>query len=84
MSDARTSSSEEAIRLRSYLLWQSEGCPDGDALNFWLRAKVELEAEQSAGRPLRTPSAFVMPRLPISPRPSKRIATRLKPNRFRG
>lgn len=36
---------EEAIRLRSYLIWQSEGCPDGQALEHWLRAKAELEAE---------------------------------------
>jgi len=49
---------EDAIRLRSYLIWQQEGCPDGRALSHWLRAKAELEAELRAGsRPRRRTSA---------------------------
>ena len=38
--------SEEAIRLRSQLIWEREGCPEGVAQDHWLRAKAELEAEQ--------------------------------------
>jgi hypothetical protein len=36
---------EEAIRLRSYLIWQKAGYPQGKALEHWLRAKQELDAE---------------------------------------
>jgi len=38
--------SEEAIRLRSQLIWEREGRPEGVAQDHWLRAKAELEAEQ--------------------------------------
>ena len=38
--------SEEATRLRSQQIWQREGCPEGYALEHWLRARTELEAEQ--------------------------------------
>jgi hypothetical protein len=33
---------EEFIRQRAFELWQAEGCPDGLALEFWLRAEREL------------------------------------------
>jgi hypothetical protein len=33
---------DEFIRQRAFELWQSEGCPDGLALEFWLRAEREL------------------------------------------
>ena len=36
---------DEEIRLRSYLIWQDEGCPNGAELAHWLRAKAELESE---------------------------------------
>jgi len=39
---------KEEIRLRSYLIWQQEGCPDGAALRNWLRAKAQIEAEREA------------------------------------
>jgi hypothetical protein len=38
--------SEEAIRQRSYEIWQREGRPEGRAVEHWLQAKVELENEQ--------------------------------------
>lgn len=38
--------SEEAMRQRSYEIWQREGRPEGRALEHWLRAKAELECEQ--------------------------------------
>jgi hypothetical protein len=36
---------EEDIRLRSYLIWQQEGCPLGDELKHWQRAKAQMEAK---------------------------------------
>jgi hypothetical protein len=38
--------SEEAMRQRSYEIWQLQGRPDGKALEHWLQAKAELESEQ--------------------------------------
>lgn len=35
--------SEEAIRLRSRQIWESEGRPEGRAEEHWLRAKAELD-----------------------------------------
>ena len=68
---------EEAIRQRSYLIWQREGQPGGKALDHWFRAKTELEAEYRASlakswkwRERET----VMPRLPISLPPQTTIA----------
>jgi cytoskeletal protein CcmA (bactofilin family) len=37
--------SEEAIRLRSQQIWEREGGSEGYALEHWMRAKAELEAE---------------------------------------
>jgi hypothetical protein len=39
--------SEELIRQRSYKIWQREGRPEGKALEHWLKAKTQLEREQS-------------------------------------
>jgi hypothetical protein len=38
--------SEEAVRSRSHEIWLKEGRPEGRALEHWLRAEAELEAEQ--------------------------------------
>ena len=52
--------SEDAIRLRSYLIWQRGGCPQGSALDHWLCAKAELEADAGDGNyrfaPARRPA----------------------------
>jgi hypothetical protein len=40
--------SQDTIRLRSYKIWQTEGCPNGHELDHWLRAEMELEAETCA------------------------------------
>jgi Protein of unknown function (DUF2934) len=69
---------EQAIRQRSYEIWQREGCPEGKAVEHWLQAGAELEAEQRAasfpwgGTDCR---AIVVPRLPISP-PPRRVTSR--------
>jgi len=73
--------SEEAIRKRSYEIWQREGRPEGRALEHWLQAKAELEHEQlQPGRPKsRTFEYHTMPyrfeewQRTVQPRP--RIST---------
>jgi hypothetical protein len=69
---------EEAIRLRSYQIWQEEGCPNGKALAHWLQAKAELEAQFRADPPLRRLRSFVIPRVPISKQPSHRVAAKIR------
>ena len=41
---------EEQIRLRSYYIWQEEGCPTGHELDHWLRAELELVWEEEIPR----------------------------------
>lgn len=35
---------EDSIRERAYLLWEAAGRPDGDGVEFWLKAEEELSA----------------------------------------
>jgi hypothetical protein len=35
-------SSDEAVRLLAYQLWEASGQPEGGELNFWLDAEVKL------------------------------------------
>lgn len=71
---------EHAIRQRSYEIWSREGCPEGKAVENWLQAIAELEAEQKAaafpwdGTDFR---AIVAPRPPISPPPQRVISRRI-------
>ncbi|MGB8364463.1 MAG: DUF2934 domain-containing protein [Rhizomicrobium sp.] len=91
MADIDTDFPEDLIRQRSYLIWQREGCPHGNALEHWFRAKAELEAELHAtatfngqmriGSPLRKPLTFVMPRVPISSPPCRSVAAKIVPER---
>ncbi len=69
--------SEDAIRLRSYLIWQKDGCPVGQEVSHWLQAKAELEAELRAGDCTRAPLNVVMPRVPISVPPNRRISVKI-------
>jgi hypothetical protein len=49
---------ENQIASRSYLIWEKEGRPDGRALDHWLQAKFELEAEAAnGGKPKRARAA---------------------------
>jgi hypothetical protein len=79
--DAQTDPSEDAIRLRSYFIWEREGRPVGKALDHWLRAKAELEAELEAE--VRAASlagestSFVMPRPPILTPPTRSVSDRI-------
>ena len=69
---------EQAIRQRSYEIWQREGYPDGKAAEHWFRAMTELEMEFRAaifpwgGVDCRQ---FVVPRVPIT-RPPRRVESR--------
>jgi len=36
---------EDEIRMRSYLIWEHEGRPEGRHVEHWLQAAEELEAE---------------------------------------
>jgi hypothetical protein len=40
---------EERTRLRAYLLWQEDGCPDGRDKEFWERADFLIRMEDSEG-----------------------------------
>ncbi|MGA7673806.1 MAG: DUF2934 domain-containing protein [Rhizomicrobium sp.] len=76
--EQQTNSSEEKIRVRSYLIWEREGRPEGKADEHWLRAKAELEAEFEAEWRAAAldgeSTAFVLPLLPISSPPSRKVA----------
>ena len=70
--------SEQAIRQRSYEIWQREGYPEGKAAEHWFRAKTELEMEFRAA--IFSWSALdcrqiVVPRVPIT-RPPRRVVSR--------
>ena len=77
MADSNVDWSENAIRLRSYLIWQKQGCPMGQELSHWLQAKAELEAELRAGDCTSAPLSLVMPRVPISVPPNRRISVKI-------
>ena len=70
--------SQGAVRRRSYLIWEREGCPDGKAIDHWVRARAELEAE-SHGAPLALAFSLhsVAPRPPISVLPQRIVAGRI-------
>jgi hypothetical protein len=71
---------EDAIRLRSYQIWQRQGCPDGKAVEHWLRAKSELEAEYRAS-PLRFDFERNVIPLPTIRRPPQRATAARIPAR---
>ncbi|KAF0096603.1 MAG: hypothetical protein FD144_5797 [Rhodospirillaceae bacterium] len=75
---------EDAIRLRSYLIWQATGCPHGKALEHWLQAKDELAGDYVTLLPrLDECERIVMPRLPILRPPQRITASRIPPGERR-
>lgn len=84
--------SEEAVRQRSYEIWQREGCPAGRAFAHWLQAKAELEREAASRCQDRTFDYHtvlyrfeewqraVQPKPRISTRPQVRLSQRLSPD----
>jgi len=43
------SESEERVRSKAYEIWESEGRPDGRALDHWLQAETEVQSDRSSG-----------------------------------
>ncbi len=41
----------EPIRIRAYQLWEQAGRPEGGDLEYWERARQEIEAEEAALAP---------------------------------
>ena len=72
---------DDAIRKRSYLIWQREGCVEGNSHEHWLRAKAELEAEVRVSYPKPGESRkIVVPRPQISHRPQRAMSARIPPS----
>ncbi len=46
----------EPIRARAYQLWEQAGRPEGGDLEFWERARREIEAEKAAADPRPDPA----------------------------
>lgn len=66
---------EEFIRQRAFELWEAEGCPDGLALEFWLRAERELVEPTPASLAARPKRGASKAKSATSPRKSSRTAT---------
>jgi hypothetical protein len=79
--DSEPTPSEEEIRIRSYLIWEREGCQEGKSEEYWLRAKAELEVELEANWHAASmegeTTTFVLPVLPISTPPSRSVSSKL-------
>jgi len=43
---------EEKIRLRAHKLWEAEGSPKDQEIDFWLKAEQEIDAESKSTEPL--------------------------------
>jgi hypothetical protein len=74
----RKSTSEQIIRVRSYLLWENEGRQEGRSEEYWFRAKIEIEEEMerqwlAIGLEAET-VPFVPSRPAISQRPVRNAA----------
>ncbi|MBH9410883.1 DUF2934 domain-containing protein [Pseudomonas aeruginosa] len=48
------SADEKRIREFAYQIWESEGCPDGQAERHWAMARQLAEAEAAAAAPKKT------------------------------
>ena len=68
---------EHDIRIRSYLLWEAEGRPQGRDMEFWFRAQAQLEVECRAPAPWKRPRLVVVPCASVSSPPRKRVANRV-------
>lgn len=46
-SEPRDEDEERCVRERAYEIWAEEGCPEGRALDHWLRAARERLADEN-------------------------------------
>jgi hypothetical protein len=72
--DAASEVSHEAIARRAYEIWESDGRPDGCAMEHWLRALSELKGQSNVAPRGVTPTK--------PPRSGRRAAPRLNESRF--
>lgn len=70
--------SEDAIRLRSYQIWEREGRPDGRSAEHWAQAKAELVEELQEASMTGLSADVVLPRLPVSTPPRKSVSGRVE------
>lgn len=74
---------EEHVRVRSHLIWEREGCPEGRAEEHWLRALSELNAELERAWLValeeRENMELAMPRPQVSEAPQRHEAKRCDP-----
>ena len=79
----QTNPTEDEIRVRAYLIWKREGCPQGKAAEHWLQAKAELDAEFEADWHAASlegeTTSFVLTHLPISSPPSRSVSAKIDP-----
>lgn len=77
---ARAAGDPDQIRERAYQLWQADGCPEGLALDYWLRAEADLAGEGDAGdaanaaggKPSAPMDEPIVPRQAAAPRGSRK------------
>lgn len=73
--------SEDAVRLRSYQIWEREGRPDGCADEHWRRAKAELMAELQEASISGLSADLVLPHLTVTEPPQKIVSGRVDEDR---
>ena len=73
---ASSGPTHEVVAQRAHEIWQSEGCPEGRALEHWFRAVSELKRadEKRAPEELREETAETRPE---KPRTGKRNGPRV-------
>lgn len=72
---------DERIRARAYAIWESEGRPEGADLDHWLRAVLELQAEEADDA---TAEALVGARAPDGAEPGQEAPRDGAPREFAG
>jgi hypothetical protein len=71
---------ENDIRVRSYQLWEAAGRPQGQDVEFWLRAESELMDEKCrAPRLIIKTFSVPVPRILAAPSLRRTTATRIPP-----
>ncbi|CRX30001.1 DUF2934 domain-containing protein [Pseudomonas aeruginosa] len=83
------SADEKRIREFAYQIWESEGCPDGQAERHWAMARQLAEAEAAAAAPKKTrgrakaaketPALLQAPRAASPARPASEKPAAAKP-----
>ncbi|MGH6889670.1 MAG: DUF2934 domain-containing protein [Rhizomicrobium sp.] len=69
--------SEYDVRVRSYLLWEAAGRPQGRDREFWFQAEAVLHAETP--QTWRKPTLVLVPGVPVSRPPQRTTAMRVPP-----